>query len=260
MSHLLVIDAGNTRLKWALHDGGGWVKKGAIPVAEVARPERLGDEWTNLGITRAVVSNVAGNAITVAVERALQPLAVVPQFIISKHEQCGVINRYIVPEQLGSDRWGALIAARHMALPGTDVLVPRLVIMTGTALTIDALSAEGEFSGGIILPGLALMRAALNRGTARLPAEPGEYEMFPKSTLSAIATGAVEASMGAIMRMHAHLAARTGFSPICILSGGASGLLIPHLKSLSFPVSFNENLVLDGLLAISAEMNSRKNG
>ena len=260
MSHLLAIDAGNTRLKWALHDGSGWVKKGAIPVAEMARPERLGDMWANLGITRAVVSNVAGDAVTAAIERALQPLAVVPQRIISKHEQCGVINRYIVPEQLGSDRWAALIAARHMVLPGTDFLVPRLVIMAGTALTIDALSAEGEFSGGIILPGPALMRAALNRGTARLPAEPGEYEMFPASTLSAIATGAVEACMGAIMRMRTHLAARAGKVPVCVMSGGAGGILIPHFQALSLPVSFSENLVLDGLLAISAEMISRKNG
>lgn len=260
MSHLLAIDSGNTRLKWALHDGNSWVKKGAIPVAEAARPERLREVWTTLGITRAVVSNVAGDDVASAVERALQSLAVTPQFIVSRREQCGLINRYAVPKQLGSDRWAALIAAHNTVLPGAEDLVPRLVIMAGTALTIDALTRGGEFLGGVILPGPVLMRACLNSGTAGLPADRGEYEMFPSTTLNAIATGVVEACIGAIVRIHAHLAAQSGMAPTCVLSGGASEPLIPHLRALSFPVSFNENLVLDGLLTISTEMNSRKDG
>jgi len=254
LNQLLAIDAGNTRLKWGVHDGGGWVRKGAMPVAEAALPGRLQDLWPAQEISNAIASNVAGDAIATAIVNALQPLE--PRFIVAQPAQCGVVNQYRIPAQLGSDRWAALVAAYAMVLPGT--LAPRLVIVAGTALTIDALTPDGEFTGGVIVPGPALMRAALNRGTARLPAESGGYEIFPSGTLNAIATGAVEACIGAIIRMHAHLAACSGVMPVCILSGGAAGLLAPHLEMLSFPLVFNENLVLDGLVAISTEMNSPK--
>ncbi len=134
------------------------------------------------------------------------------------------------------------------------------MIMAGTALTVDALTREGDFIGGLILPGPALMRAALNKATAGLPGESGNYETFPTSTLNAISTGVVEACVGAIMRMHSHLLLRSGIAPFCILSGGAAGSLIPHLERLSFLPVFNENLVLDGLHAIATDMNPSKAG
>lgn len=256
MSYLLAIDAGNTRLKWAVHDGAGWEKKGAVPVADASLSERLQDEWRALPIFRAIVSNVAGDAVGEAIRLALQALAITPKIVVSLRKQCGVVNGYDVPEQLGSDRWAALIGAHATALPGGRAAAARLVIMAGTALTIDALSRDGEFFGGVILPGPALMRAALNHGTALLPAEQGQYEMFPRATIDAIAAGAVEACIGAIERIHARLSARDGAAAVCTLSGGASGLLGPHLKALSLPLNINENLVLDGLLAISVEKNS----
>ena len=258
MSHLLAIDSGNTRLKWALHDGIEWREKGVISTGDAAQPERLRDEWAALSINRAIVSNVAGDVVTSSIELALRAFSVIPHVAVSCSEQCGVINRYAKPAQLGSDRWAALIAAYNTTLPVLSVSTPRLVAMAGTALTVDALTDKGEFLGGVILPGPALMRAALNRGTARLPAECGEYEMFPSNTLNAIETGSVEACIGAILRMNVHLSARTGRAPTCVLSGGAGEFLISCLRALSIPLSFNENLVLDGLLVISNEMISLK--
>lgn len=258
MNFLLAIDSGNTRLKWALHDGLRWCRRGAISAGDASKPERLAAEWSTLPISRAIVSNVADGAIIDSIECALQPFSVMPEVAVSRRQQCGVINRYGEPAQLGSDRWAALIAAFNAPSLDLPAAAPRLVVMAGTALTVDALTNEGEFLGGIILPGPELMRTALNWGTARLPAERGEYQMFPSNTLNAISTGVVEACAGAIMRMHAHLTARVGFAPICVLSGGASEMLIPHLNALSISFSFNENLVLDGLLAISNEVISRK--
>jgi type III pantothenate kinase len=92
------------------------------------------------------------------------------------------------------------------------------------------------------------MRDSLNRGTAQLPADAGEYAVFPARTVDAIASGAIEACAGAIERMHARLSSRAGEAPRGIASGGALELLAPRL---SFPLTINDNLVLDGLLAIA---------
>ena len=91
------------------------------------------------------------------------------------------------------------------------------------------------------------MRSALNRGTAQLPGEPGDYQTFPRNTLNAISSGAIEACSGAVQRMYTHLSAQTGDVQHCIASGGAIHLLAPHLP---FPVTINDNLVLDGLIEI----------
>ena len=136
--------------------------------------------------------------------------------------------------------------AAHAALYATPG--PQLVVMAGTALTVDAITAEGDFLGGVIVPGPALMRSALNRGTAQLPGEPGDYQTFPRNTLNAISSGAIEACSGAVQRMYTHLSAQTGDVPHCIASGGAIHLLAPHLP---FPVTINDNLVLDGLVDIA---------
>ena len=92
------------------------------------------------------------------------------------------------------------------------------------------------------------MRRALNRATAQLPDAAGEYQRFPTNTENAITTGAVAACAGAVDRMYAYLAAETGEVPFCIGSGGAINDLAPYL---SFPLSINDNLVLDGLLVIA---------
>ena len=120
--------------------------------------------------------------------------------------------------------------------------------MSGTALTIDALNAEGVFLGGIIVPGLALMRGALNRGTAQLPLDAGAHQVFPCNTQDAISTGSIEACSGAVQRMHAQLWAQTAARPHCVASGGAIQAMAPHLP---FPVTINDNLVLDGLREIA---------
>jgi type III pantothenate kinase len=159
-----------------------------------------------------------------------------------------VTNSYRIPAQLGTDRWAALIGARALGAGA------KLVVVAGTAMTIDALTAEGLFLGGVIVPGLMLMHGALHDNTAQLGVTPGKFDAFPKETGDAIASGALQASVGAVMRLREALRAHVQSEPECLVSGGAAGLLAPHLP---FPAAIRDNLVLDGLVAIAKEIFTR---
>ena len=248
-ARILAIDAGNTRIKWGLHDGREWFLRGAVDTVDVAGSHAFREVWKAAAIERVVISNVAGPSVAKAIEDQIHVLDKPVCFIAATARQCGVVNRYDNPAQLGSDRWAALIAAHADAqTPAAGGARAQLVVVSGTALTVDALTADGHFLGGIIVPGLMLMHRALNRSTAQLPVTPGEYQTFPRSTANAISSGAVEACAGAVARMYTHLSAQAGDAPHCVGSGGSMHVLAPHLP---FPVSINDNLVLDGLLAIA---------
>lgn len=233
---LLLVDAGNTRIKWAIaRDGAGpgdWAAHGAVPHAEL---ERLVAAWTGQGVTRAIVSNVAGPAMAAQLQAVL-PVA--PAWFTARAELAGLRNRYRDPAQLGSDRFAAALGARAVA-PGKALVVATC----GTATTVDAVSAAGEFLGGMILPGLGLMLGALARGTAQLPqVAPGAAPpTFADHTSDAILSGCLAAQAGAIERACAALPA-----DLCIVSGGAAPRIAPLL---AVPHWMLENIVLVGLHA-----------
>jgi len=112
--------------------------------------------------------------------------------------------------------------------------------MAGTATTIDSLDATGRFLGGLILPGVELMKTALHQGTARLPLAEGRYADHPDNTGDAIVTGCLDAQIGAIERAYARLPG----AQICLLSGGAAFALTPLLD---LPMRVAPNLVLEGM-------------
>lgn len=233
---MLLIDAGNTRIKWAQLDNGKWINSGVL-----AQDQRAGDPWKSVElkkIQQILVSNVAGEQVRNSI---LQMGVKNTRFISARESQCGVTNGYSNASQLGSDRWAALIAAWNMT--GSRCLV----VNSGTATTIDALSAQGKFLGGIILPGIELMQKSLAGATAKLQATGGNYENFPLNTSDALYSGAIQATCGAIERQKALLG--TGEIPL-ILSGGAATLIKP---CLNMPVNDVENLVLQGLYIIAKE-------
>jgi type III pantothenate kinase len=237
---VLAIDAGNTRLKWGIHDGHRWTASGAVPTGEAAT---LAETWRAAPpVGSAIASNVAGPEVQAALNGALARAGTALLFIQSRREQLGVVNGYRDPGQLGSDRWAALIAA-HRAEPGH-----KLVVNAGTALTVDALTADGQFLGGLIVPGPELMRRSLDQETAGLRQTEGAFHDFPQSTPDAITSGAVQACAGAIARMRDAMSARGTPPGRIILSGGAAAQIASHLP-LAF--TLNENLVLDGLLLIA---------
>lgn len=236
---VLALDAGNTRVKWGLRVGSEWVARGSVLTAQ---SDSLDRDWPAFPAgTQAIGSSVGGAAVTAGLHEACARHGLALALIASSPGQLGVRNGYRDPAQLGTDRWAALVAAR------AESRANQLVVNAGTALTVDALRADGLFAGGLIVPGPALMRRALGAGTAQLRLTNGVFDPLPRSTPDAITTGSVQAEVGAIERMHEAMAA-AGFAPErIVLSGGAAPELAPHLP---MPVTLNDNLVLDGLVLI----------
>jgi type III pantothenate kinase len=246
---LLLIDAGNTRIKWALAAPGAapgeWTREGAVPHAGL---DAAAEAWRRSGVARAIVSNVAGAALREHLAQAL-PNGVQVEWFASTPERAGLRNGYRNPGQLGCDRFAAAIGARALA-PGQDLIVATC----GTATTVDAVGADGRFVGGMILPGLAMMAGALARNTAQLPQvapgaglDKGAPPLFGDNTDDAIVSGILSAQAGAIERACA--AHGQGGATACIVSGGAAPYIAPVLK---FPHRVVDNIVLVGLHAAAA--------
>jgi type III pantothenate kinase len=238
---ILTIDAGNSRIKWGLRRDAAWERTGALPTTAAAE---LAQAIGARRCERMLVANVAGAAVAGAVDQAARQFGCEPELLVSGAMQCGVRSSYDDPEQLGPDRWAALIGARRLH-PG-----PCLVVNAGTALTVDALSDEGVFLGGIIVPGVELMRRALDSHTAGLRMQAGNVRFFPANTGDAIMSGAAHAAAGAIERMARFMDAAGQRSARVILSGGAAADLSPLLDLDTWIV---EHLVLEGLATIAEQ-------
>ena len=239
---ILALDAGNTRIKWGLWEDRGFIAQGSILSARAAElPDAL---HVLPRPASAIGSNVAGADVRRAIEQALAPWRVPLRWIESVPAECGVTSRYEQPAQLGTDRWAALIGAR-LRCPGDCV-----VANVGTAVTVDALSAQGVFLGGLILPGLELMARSLAAGTADLPLQPGRFEAFPVNSVNAIRSGALQAVAGAMERMMRQMTAAGHGEPQLLLSGGGADAVVPILKR---PALLAPSLVLEGLVAIARQ-------
>jgi type III pantothenate kinase len=241
--NILLVDAGNTRVKWALADTaaapGHWLAHGAALHAELAT---LTDAWRTLDASCALVSNVAGADLRARITDLLAPFSI--HWFASRPALAGITNGYRNPAQLGCDRFAAAIGARAFE-PGK-----KLVVATcGTATTIDAIGADGVFEGGMILPGLALMAGSLARNTAQLPqVQPGAAlpPTFADNTMDAIVSGCINAQAGAIERAVAAHGAQD-----CIVSGGAASHIVP---ALTISHTVRDNLVLAGLHAAATAL------
>ncbi len=237
----LLLDAGNTRLKWGLWGAAGWHGQGAIALAAL---DELAGVLAAAGPVRRVLgANVAGAEVAVRLAGLLAARSLEPEWIRPVESAFGVHNRYLDPSRLGADRWAALIGAR--ALHGAAALV----VTSGTATTADVLDGAGVFQGGVILPGLDLMRSSLARDTAQLPLADGRFEPLPRRTVDAIVSGCLHAQLGAIERMFRLVEAETG--AVCLLNGGAAGSLAPLLD---IPLRQVDNLVLEGLARMLPEL------
>lgn len=242
------IDCGNTRIKWGVahHDQTeGWLAQGSLGHEEIGLlPACLQAPLQHALPAQVLVSNVAGTTVAESLQAVLAgwPL----HFVRAEASRCGVQNGYQQPERLGVDRWCALIAAHPLL---QDKQVSALVVSAGTATTIDHLAASGRFQGGLILPGVEMMRRSLSQQTAQLPLAQGDFVDWPQATDDAIISGCLNAQLGAIERSFARLQAQAPEqTPLCLLTGGAAPLLLPHL---TIPCQSVAHLVLEGLRRIA---------
>jgi type III pantothenate kinase len=253
----LAVDVGNTRLKWALyaepHPRAELLAQGAVFLEALDRLSE--DEWKSLPRPDAMIGcAVAGEGVKRRVSEQIDDLwNIDARWVVSTSQAAGVINGYDHPNRLGHDRWVALIAARRRVL-ATGSPRAALVVMVGTAVTVDVLDASARFLGGLILPGFGLMLRALEMGTAGLKAPTGEVVDFATNTSDALMSGGAHGIAGAVERMHRRLVARAGHEPMLLMTGGAA----VKLASLTeLPFERIDALIFEGLLTLEAERLAR---
>lgn len=241
----LLLDFGNTRLKWAitsgvLSSGSRLVEKGVVSYEDTAisawalalSPASIDEIW---------FASVVGTELEAKVFMQLSALTSTPKRFQVTARAGDLQNRYATPQTLGVDRWAAAIGAWGLLKQSC------LVVCAGTATTIDLIEAsqlgEASYCGGLIVPGLDLMLQSLHQRTARLPAAKGRYCAAPAvadNTDDAITSGAIDATCGAIERM----AQRLDEGAPWLITGGNAGQLQDVLGSR---VKLVEDLTLEGL-------------
>ncbi|MBS0419386.1 MAG: type III pantothenate kinase [Proteobacteria bacterium] len=263
---LLLMDIGNTRVKWArLVDGkmgkqqaaanAGWTAadyarrvfgRGWSSRAAAARTHQpVGVAYAAPNVDRIIISSVAGDNVNRALIAAARKAgAPTPEFVITERTAAGVTTDYIDPWRLGVDRFVAAIGAFHLASGH-----PVCVVNVGTAMTIDLVDGVGRHRGGAIIPGPALMVSSLLTNTngiqVRAKGGPdGATGMFAKTTRNAIGEGARYAAAGAVDRAIEESRLLVGNRPLVLLTGGGSADIKPLIRSTCVRLP---DLVLHGL-------------
>ena len=251
----LAIDIGNTRLKWALYEqalpNARQLSTGAVFLENI---DKLAEgEWADVPPPDSMLGCfVAGDAVRRRVQEQLEIWDIEPRWVMSSSAEAGLVNGYDHPARLGSDRWIAMIGAWHRmqaSLRPGEVARPMVVVMVGTAVTVDVVDAGGRFLGGLILPGHGIMLQALVSGTAGLHVPTGEVRDFPTNTSDALTSGGTYAIAGAVERMVQHVRRHCGAEPACVMTGGAGWKMAP---SMSVTFDLVDSLIFDGLLEIAA--------
>ncbi|MEY3627740.1 MAG: type III pantothenate kinase [Limnohabitans sp.] len=250
----LALDVGNTRLKWAVYDrahaGARLLKQGAVFLENI---DHLAErEWASLDAPQYMLGCVvAGEAIRRRVEEQMELWDVPPRWVVPSAAEAGLTNGYDHPTRLGADRWIAMIGAlaRMHAQTAGEPPRPMVVVMVGTAVTVEAVNPEGHFLGGLILPGHGIMLRALESGTAGLRVPTGDVRPFPTNTSDALTSGGTYAIAGAVERMVMHVREHCGREPLCYMTGGAGWKMAP---SMSTPIELVESLIFDGLLEVAS--------
>lgn len=236
----LLIDIGNSRLKWGTASKGRIVSGSALVNHQVDR-QALADAWKDIPPPgRLAVSCVSSKKLSERVQAvALELWPDIDVILVHSEAQgFGVSNAYLIPEKLGVDRWLALIAVRN------QYDAPACIVDCGTAITLDLMDAKGRHRGGMICPGLTLMKTSLTESTEALPLARATYNAGPANfTEAAIYSGALTAAAGMIE----HVFAGQPKDSLLILTGGDASLVAAELVYKSI---VDADLVLRGLAIV----------
>ena len=245
---VVVVDVGNTRIKWARVNG---VRPGAAHAAVHAR-------WTGAhyrrriitaDVTGLLVASVAGARADEELKGAARRAGVPVLFVTVPRRAAGVTVGYREPWRLGVDRFAAMVGAHHL-FKG----VPLLVVGVGTALTLDLVGARGRHFGGAIIPAPQLMVSSLLQQTSgiRRRAQGGGSNtagLFARSTRDAVEQGARYAAAATIDRAVDEAASPSGTRPLVVMTGGQAPLVRPLVRSHCIGVA---DLTLRGLAVLAA--------
>lgn len=254
----LLLDVGNSRLKWAVAENGELARTGHIAQQKI-RDQGLGVLTKRLPreVDAVIASNVAGPSYATRLAGLIHAHCDRDlHFVKTSREAFGVRNSYAQPRRMGVDRWVAMIGAR------AEFRAACVIVDAGTAVTIDAVDRHGQHAGGQILPGVALMANALHTATSDLPLAPSSKDasysgmaMFASNTRDAIASGALNAVIGAVERAMRALRSNA-YRPKLVLTGGDASRI---LQALDGKPVHRPHLVLQGLLhMLSADATTRR--
>jgi type III pantothenate kinase len=246
----LLLDVGNTAVKWATAESGTLTAHGDFVHRDADFGRLANQAWSGLETPAAVVAvNVAGEGMAAAIADYVRQTWQCPvEFIKTAHAACGVTNAYRAPGDLGADRWVAMIAAHHRI----DGAV--CIIDCGTAITVDLLAASGEHRGGLILPGVRLLGETLAVNTAgiRLQDDATASGLLGRTTRDGVIGGAQYLAAAAIDRIAADVIEHAGETVNVIVTGGDAERLLPLLAT---PLQYQPQLVLQGLVIMSDREN-----
>ena len=241
----LLIDIGNTRIKWALLKEHELFEQGQCMHAEVtAAFDQIGEHelqgiyWTC--VAEGKVQQEIQHYVAQRWGRAVTALE-------TSGRCCGVSNGYEQPERLGVDRWAAVIAARQLFQGAV------CVVDCGSAVTVDVLDAGGDHLGGYIVPGLLLQQEFLRSGTAAVDVSETQIagSGWGRNTDSCVVRGSAEAVAGLIERSSRELAKETGGEVTIIVTGGDAMGILPLL---GMEAHYEEHLVLQGMAYMIREL------
>lgn len=248
----LLLDGGNSQLKWAWVENGTFTEVSRAPYRDLAK---LGEEWLQFADDDV---KIVGCAVCGSVKKAMveEQLTRPVEWLSSMPQALGIRNHYRRPEEHGSDRWFNALGSRRFTQNAC------IVVSCGTAVTTDALTEDNHYLGGTIMPGFHLMKEAMALKTANLNRPIGKVYPFPTTTPNAIASGMMDAVCGALMMMHGRLKDKTGAGKpvdIIITGGGAARVVqaLPESFVHDNQVKIVDNLVIHGLLHWIAHRNGQ---
>ena len=248
-----VVDLGNTSLKCASSHEGVIDQSSAVVWQQEDITQTLDEVWGDLPapakiICSSVVSKKVNNEFS---QWCNEVWGIEPQFIESPEKGCGVTNAYMDASFLGSDRWAGLVGAKHI------IDKPCCIIDCGTATTIDVMQEDGQHLGGLILPGIALMRSSLLQGTSISidGSEEGNSTLFARNTKDAIQGGGLYAMIATIDRVFQDVDVELGVEVSRVLTGGDAETLLPLLQG---DIIYKPDLVLQGLAIIEKQLSDTK--
>ena len=259
---ILLVDAGNSRLKWAIYDAGKRSKQLAQDYLEHSADKLLIDILAKKSVSKLILVSVLGEPFSKKIQRYCQQYNIELELIVSPSKAYGVQNSYNEPQRLGADRFVGLVAAHHLRSNRHCV-----TISCGTAVTIDAITAQGEHLGGLILPGLQQFSDQLIKKTVLLTSESAtKIALFANTTADALTSGSifglVEAINGISSRMEGKLLKinhlqenQQSMNPVQIIICGGDAKIIHHY--LSDSVQREDDWLMQGLQVI-ADIKSEK--